>query len=434
MNISVFGLGYVGTVCLGCFAELGHKLIGVDIDINKINQINRGESPIIERRIDEMINSHVIKENIVATEDLKYAVTNTEMSIICVGTPNGDNGSLNISAVENVIIKIGNAIIDKFEFHTIVIRSTVPPGSIKHLEKMIEQESGKIAREDFGLVMNPEFLREGSAVSDFMNPPFVLIGSECTNALNQVKVIYKNIKAKKLVTSLEIAEMIKFVNNSYHALKIAFANEIGNICYGLNIDSDKLMDVFVEDKVLNISKKYFKPGFAYGGSCLPKDLMGINSIAQGLQIPTPVLNNIEKSNNFQIKRLTNLIKQQKCSSVGFLGIAFKSGTDDLRNSPIIEVMKSLINKNYKIKAYDVNVNINLLKGSNLEYIKVNLVNLDKILAKSIPEVCSYSEIIIITNYEEQYFSYKHLYEGKIVIDLTKKLNENKQLYNYLSIN
>ena len=285
MNISIFGLGYVGCVGLGCLAEQGHYLTGVDVDKIKVELINGGKATIVEKGIDELIEKNF--KRIKATSDSLAGVMNSEAAIICVGTPNNENGHLDMTHIYGVAKEIGLALRNKKEFFTIAIRSTVMPGTNRKLAEIISQCSGKINGKDFGIVSNPEFLREGSAVADFFNPPYTVLASDSDKALETMKKVYQSLKAEVVETDIGSAELIKFVNNSFHGLKVVFANEVGRICKALGVDSRNLMDLFVKDTILNISPYYFKPGFAYGGSCLPKDLKALNSIAHDKYVKLP---------------------------------------------------------------------------------------------------------------------------------------------------
>ena len=433
MNISVFGLGYVGSVCVGCLSDMGHSLIGVDISPEKISSVNNGQPPIVEKDLNELFLTNFRKGLISATSDINNAVLISDITLVCVGTPNDESGHLDTTIVEKVISDIGLALRDKETFHVIVIRSTVPPNTIDSLEVILESKSGKKTDKDFSIVMNPEFLREGSAVADFFNPPYILVGTNNNKSFNLIKMMYSGIDSKVIRVVPKIAEMIKFVNNSFHALKITFANEIGNICYDLNINSNELMEVFVQDRQLNISSKYFKPGFAYGGSCLPKDLEGVLQIAKDLRVNTPVLNSIRESNNLQIKRLIKFITGLNIKSLGFLGFAFKKGTDDVRNSPILDVIHYFLMNDYKICVYDQNINISKLTGMNKKYLKASIGLNMNIFSENAIKVCNESDLIIISNSDQEYFIDDKYLLNKTIIDLTRAfshLSKKTNYYNY----
>lgn len=336
-----------------------------------------------------------------ATTDVEYAVLNTDISIICVGTPSTDIGRLNFDFIYTVASQIGKALKDKNTFHVITIRSTVHPGTNKKVAEIIEKESGKKFNVDFAMVSNPEFLREGTAVNDYYNPAFTLIGSDNEKALSIMEEVYNEIDAPIYKTDFEVAEIIKYVNNTFHALKIPFGNEIGHICKAMNIDSHKVMDLFCKDDKLNISSYYFKPGFAYGGSCLPKDLGSLVRLSKDLNVETPVIESICKSNEMQKEMLLNKIIKVDKKEIGILGLSFKAGTDDLRESPIIDVIERLIGKGFNVKIYDKNVNLSRLIGSNKSYIEKKLPHLASLIT-DLDTVVNESELLIITNKEDEF--------------------------------
>jgi GDP-mannose 6-dehydrogenase len=397
MNISIFGLGYVGCVSLGCLAKNGHKVIGVDVEQNKIDLINTGKPTIIESEIDHIIKEVYDQERISATQDYRDAVKNSDLSFIAVGTPSTDEGHLDLSYIFRVAEQIGEALAEKAGFHTVVIRSTVMPGTNKKLGEVIEQKSGKLKNKDFAVVSNPEFLREGSAVLDYYNPPVTVIGSDNQEAIKQVSSLYEQLPAPIKVVSIEVAELIKYVNNAWHALKITFGNEVGNICKKLGIDSHEVMDLFVMDKQLNLSAYYLKPGFAYGGSCLPKDLKGLKTLAHDFYLSSPILESIEYSNNVQKKNAIRLIEKHDTRNAAILGFSFKEGTDDLRYSPIVEVAEYMLGKGYNLRIYDKNVSVSKLTGTNRDYINKHIPHLADMISDDISLVIKNAELVIITH-------------------------------------
>lgn len=434
MKISVFGLGYVGCVSLGCLSNNGHYVIGVDISEVKVNLINSGKATIVEKDIDEIINDRYQKKSIHATTNPFEAVEQTELSIIAVGTPSSENGHLNLNYVFNVAKNIGEGLKNKNGFHTIAIRSTILPGTCNKVAGIIEEVSGKKNNEDFAVVVNPEFLREGSAVQDYYNPPYTLIGGENEYAIQQVSSIYESINSEIIVTDTNVAELMKYVNNSFHALKVTFGNEVGNICKALGIDSHKLMDIFVKDTQLNISPYYLKPGFAYGGSCLPKDLKGLKILAHDLYLDVPVISNIEKSNTVQIERAIKYFEDYKNKKIAFLGISFKAGTDDLRNSPTVNVIETLLGKGYTIKIFDQNVHYSQLTGANKEYLESHLPHFSQLFLNDIKEIIEWAEVIVISNNEEIYFENLRDIDDAMIIDFVRL---NKELFdkpNYTGLN
>ena len=417
MKVSIFGLGYVGCVSLGCIAQNGYQTLGVDINETKVNLINNGKPTIIEKDIDKIIEEQFIAKKIAATTDYKKAIRETDVSIICVGTPSTKEGHLNLNYIYKVASEIGEELKTKNNFHTVAIRSTVLPGTNRKVGEIIEKISGKKRNVDFGIVSNPEFLREGSAVSDYYNPAVTVIGSDNERSLDLVEKIYEKINAPIARVSIKEAEIIKYINNSFHALKISFANEVGNICKELDIDSRNVMELFCMDDQLNISPYYFKPGFAYGGSCLPKDLKGLRTLSHDNYIVSPILEAIENSNNNQKRVAINLIESHNVKKIGILGLSFKAGTDDLRYSPIVEVAEYFLGKGCALKIFDKNVSLSKLSGTNKEYIDKHIPHLSELLSESINEVISDSELLIITHKIDGIKKIIEKYNNKKFIDL-----------------
>lgn len=434
MNISIFGLGYVGCVSLGCLAQNGHKVIGVDVNQNKIDLINQGKPTIIEAEIDLIIKEQHAAGSIIATTDSEMAVFNSEISIIAVGTPSSEKGHLNLNYIFTVAEKIGNAISKKDEFHIVALRSTVMPGTCDKIADIIEKSSGKKRNEAFAVVDNPEFLREGTAVKDYYNPPLTLIGSDNKEAAAKVARLYEQLPAEIIISDLKVAEIMKYVNNTYHALKISFGNEVGNICSELGIDSHEVMDIFCKDKQLNISPYYFKPGFAYGGSCLPKDLKGLQTLAHDLYVNVPVIDSIDKTNENQIARATKMIYKYWNKKLGFLGLSFKEGTDDLRNSPAVRVIESLLGKGADITVYDKNVNTTMLTGTNKDYIDARIPHLSKLLNSDLEEVISKSDVLVVNTKEKEFIERLKTIDNKIIIDFVRLGDEFLDKKNYRGIN
>lgn len=435
MRISIFGLGYVGCVSLGCLARNGHNVIGVDVSEIKIRQINSGLPTIIEKEIDVIIKEEHLKGTISATKDFVFAVTNSEVSIIAVGTPATSTGHLNLNYIFNVAKNIGEGIREKKIFHTVAIRSTVLPGTGDKCARIIERTSGKKEGKDFAIVSNPEFLREGTAVYDYYHPPITLIGSLNKKAAEIVASMYYQIPGVTIITDLKVAEMMKYVNNSFHALKVSFANEVGNICSAAKIDSHKVMEIFCMDKELNISPYYLKPGFAYGGSCLPKDLKGLQTLAHDLYVEAPLIHCIERTNQLQINRAIEIISHLNKRKLGFLGISFKQGTDDLRNSPAVAVIEALLGKGFEIKIYDKNVNLSKLTGTNKEYIDERIPHLSKLMVSRLEEMVEDSEVIVINNREKEYLDILSETEsGAYIIDMIRLPETVRKRKNYIGIN
>lgn len=434
MNISIFGLGYVGCVSLGCLAKLGHKVIGIDVNQTKVDQINSGKATIVEKDIEGIISEQRKAGNLEATTNSNEAVQRTEMSIIAVGTPSSERGHLNLEYIFNVAEQIGRALKDKSDFHIIVIRSTIMPGTCDKVAEIIRSISGRKRNESFAIVNNPEFLREGTAVKDYFNPPLTLIGSDNNQAADLVAKLYLELPGEIVITELKIAEIMKYVNNTFHALKVSFGNEIGNICSELGIDSHKVMDIFCKDKQLNISPYYFKPGFAYGGSCLPKDLKGLQTLAHDNYVEVPVISSIHKTNIIQIQRAINLIYKYSNKKLGFLGLSFKEGTDDLRNSPAVAVIEALSGKGCQIKIYDKNINISLLTGTNKEFINSKIPHLSSLMVEDIQTIIDTCDVIIVNTKESEFIPILKEVNDKIIIDLVR-LDEGMLVSkNYKGIN
>ena len=433
MKISIFGLGYVGCVGAACLAKLGHHIIGTDVSENKVKLMNQGRPTIIEAEINELIKEGHDKGLIESTMDYHYAVHNSEISFIVVGTPSSKEGHLNLSYIYKVAHQIGEALKDKDEFHIIAIRSTVLPGTNQKVGEIVAEASGKERGKDFTIVSNPEFLREGTAVQDYMNPPLTFVGTDSEYAEKKFREIYADIPGEFISTDIKVAEMMKYVNNTFHALKIVFGNEVGNICKALDIDSHKVMEIFCKDKQLNISPYYFKPGFAYGGSCLPKDSKALRTLAHDLYVDVPVLNAIDPSNEIQKKIAVDIIKSKGRRKVGILGLSFKAGTDDLRNSPIVDVAEALHGKGYEIHIYDKNVRVSQLTGTNADFIASKLPHLHEIITDDLDAVCSECDVLVITNKEKEFSDVPVRYPHKCIVDLVRQFKELDYDGNYEGI-
>jgi GDP-mannose 6-dehydrogenase len=435
MNISIFGLGYVGCVSLGCLAKNGFNVIGVDVNSDKVNQINKGIATIVENEIDEIISSALRNNSIRATTNVDEAVNQTEISIICVGTPSTEKGHLNLDYIYKVAENIGSALKHKGSYHIIAIRSTILPGTCEKVGRIIEMASGKHEGADFDIVDNPEFLREGTAVQDYFNPPLTLLGSNSDKALSIIEQLYTSIKAPVVKVDIRTAEIMKYINNTFHALKISFANEVGNVCSELNIDSRKVMEILCMDKQLNISPYYMKPGFAYGGSCLPKDLGGLQTLAHDLYIDIPLIDSINKTNQIQIQRAIKKLSKFYGKRILFLGISFKAGTDDLRNSPHVELVENLMGRGFDIKIFDKNINIARLTGKNLDFISSKIPHLTDLLQTGeLLDVIQGSDVIVVSNKEPYFIEALEKINNKVIIDMVG-LNHTIQSHNdYIGIN
>ncbi|GAC1675282.1 MAG: nucleotide sugar dehydrogenase [Candidatus Acidiferrum sp.] len=432
MNISVFGLGYVGTVSAGCLAHDGHHVIGVDPVRTKVDLINSGHTPIIEADIGEIIVAAVKAGLLRATDDQDQAIRDTELSFVCVGTPSQANGNLDLRYIRRVCELIGNAIKNKSARHTIVIRSTILPGTMHQIViPVLEECSGKKAGVDFGLCNNPEFLREGSAVKDFNSPPKTVIGELDRASGDLLSALYEKLDAPLIRTDLQTAEMVKYVDNCWHALKIGFANEIGNLSKSLSLDAHEVMKIFCQDKKLNISTAYLTPGFAFGGSCLPKDLRALSYKAKSHDLALPILSAILPSNEMQVERGLQLIMRKGHKRIGVLGFSFKAGTDDLRESPVIEVIERLVGKGYDLRIYDKNVNVAKLVGANRDFILNHIPHISKLMVDGIDAVLDHAETVVIGNKDPEFSSVPgRLHNGQRLVDFVRITDRRSDNGNY----
>ncbi len=421
MKISIFGLGYVGAVSAGCLAQEGHTVIGVDPYQPKVDLINSGQTPVIEDEIGAIVSAAVKSGALRATTDVQNAVNNSEMSFICVGTPSLLNGGLDLKYVRNVCEQIGEAIRQKDGFHVVVARSTMLPGTMSDVViPVLEEASGKKAGVDFGVCNNPEFLREGTAVYDFYHPPKTVIGETDSKSGDLLASIYAKLDAPLIKTDVRTAEMVKYSDNVWHALKVGFANEIGNISKAVGLDGHAVMEIFCQDTKLNLSPYYMKPGFAFGGSCLPKDVRALTYKAHSLDVDVPILDSIMVSNKYQVERGLNMITEKGNKQIGILGFSFKAGTDDLRESPIVELIERLLGKGYDLKLYDKNVNLAKLVGANRDYIMNQIPHISKLMVSSIDDVLAHGRTIVIGNGDKEFASVMdRLKDGQVIVDLVR---------------
>jgi GDP-mannose 6-dehydrogenase len=396
MRISIFGMGYVGAVCAGCLANRGHSVIGVDISDVKVDLINSGRSPIVEPGLDELLRSGVAAGRIRATTNTADAVRDSDLSMICVGTPSLRNGDLDLHYVENVAREIGTALRDKSGWHTVVVRSTVLPGSVKNrIIPLLENASGKRAGHDFGVAVNPEFLRESTAIADYDAPPMTVIGEFDARSGEELAAIYAELPAPIIRKPIEVAEMVKYTCNVWHATKITFANEIGNIAKGLGVDGRQVMDVICQDHKLNLSSYYLRPGYAFGGSCLPKDVRALDFRASQVHAEHPLISSLMRSNEIHARRAFELVQSFGERRVGMLGLSFKAKTDDLRESPLVELAEMLIGKGYELSIFDENVEYARVHGANREYIRSRIPHISSLLKPSVDEVVEASDIVVV---------------------------------------
>lgn len=435
MNISIFGLGYVGTVSAACLASDGHQLIGVDPIHTKVDLINNGKSPIVEADIGEIIASTVESGRLRATMDAAEAIRKTELSFVCVGTPSQSNGNLDLGYIRRVCEQIGEALKHKAERHTVVVRSTVLPGTMRKIViPVLEETSGKKAGFDIGVCHNPEFLREGSAVQDFKCPPKTVIGELDRASGDALASLYGKIQAPLIRTCIETAEMVKYVDNCWHALKIGFANEIGNISKALAVDAHEVMKIFIQDKKLNISPAYLLPGFAFGGSCLPKDLRALAYQAKIHDLLLPILTSILPSNELQVTRGLKLIMATGHKRIGVLGFSFKPGTDDLRESPMIEVIERLIGKGYDLRIYDANVKIASLVGANRDFIFNRIPHISRHMVGDIDAVLDHAQTVVIGNKDPNFRKVPELLRrDQVLVDFVRIIDRSSGDGNYEGI-
>ncbi|MGE3403287.1 MAG: nucleotide sugar dehydrogenase [Vicinamibacterales bacterium] len=398
MRVSVFGLGYVGSVSAASFAADGHEVVGVDVNPGKVQAVNEGRSPIVEPGLEQLLQEGVGSGRLRATSSTDEAVRDTDLSLICVGTPSRKNGSLDLTYLVRVCEQIGEALKDKPSYHVVVVRSTVLPGTTHgQVIPALERTSGKKYGEGFGVSVNPEFLREGTALKDFRQPPLTLVGHNHAADAAPTKALYEGIDAPLYSTSIRVAEMMKYTSNTWHAVKVVFANEIGNLCKRVGIDSHEVMEIFCKDDKLNLSPYYLKPGFAFGGSCLPKDVRALQYRAKEVDLDMPLINSVLDSNRMQVEHAIERVVDTGRKKVGLLGFSFKAGTDDLRESPMVILAEALLGKGYELCIYDRNVSLARLVGANKQYIEEQIPHLSRHLCESIDEVIARSEVIVVGN-------------------------------------
>ena len=421
MRVSVFGLGYVGCVSAASFAGDGHEVVGVDVNADKVASINAGCSPIVEPGLEDLLQECSSAGRLRATTDTADAIRSTDVSLLCVGTPSRKNGSLDLQYLERVSEEVGRALRDKKDYHVVVVRSTVLPGTTHSLViPALERESGKKYGDGFGVSVNPEFLREGTALKDFRKPPLTLVGHNHAADASGTIALYQAIDAPLVSTSIRVAEMMKYTSNTWHALKVVFANEIGNLCKKLDVDSHEVMDIFCRDEKLNLSPYYLKPGFAFGGSCLPKDVRALQYRAKEVDVELPMISQILPSNRGQIQQALDQVLETGKKQVGLLGFSFKAGTDDLRESPIVILAEALLGKGVSLKIYDKNVSMAKLVGANKDYITKQIPHLSSLLCNTVEEVIDGSEVIVVGNQAPEFVqAVMSCRPDQIVIDLVR---------------
>ena len=396
MKISVFGLGYVGAVSCACLPELGHEVIGVDISQQKVSMINNGQSPVVEEGINELIDAAVKAGKLRATDDARAAVLGTEVSLISVATPSNPNYTPNLTAVDAVVRAIGEAIREKADHHTVVLRSTVQPGTTEsRILPILEAAAGRRVGDRLSLVFNPEFLREGSSVKDFHLPPQTVVGSVDEQGYVVMEKMYADLPGLFVRTSCPVAESVKYLCNVFHALKIVFANEAGSVLKACGLDGREVMKIFCQDTQLNISAAYLRPGFAFGGSCLPKEVKGFLTLAREKDVPIPAIGGLLDSNEAHVDRAFAMIAREGRKKVALFGLAFKPGTDDMRDSPLVQLAERMLGKGFDLAIYDNFVKISRLLGKNKEFIEREIPHLDRLLADTPETALKDAEIIVM---------------------------------------
>jgi len=418
LSISVFGMGYVGSVTAACFAHVGHHVTGVDVSPAKVEMMAAGRSPIIEARMSELVEEAHKAGRLCATTDAAEAIRNSEISFVCVGTPSLRSGKLDLGYVERVVHEIGVALKQKNSYHVIVLRSTVLPGTTESLViPTVEMASGRRAGTDFAVCYNPEFMREGTAVADFLQPPYTVLGAQDPKHLAVARKLYETIPGAVFETSIPVAEMVKYVCNAFHAVKIGFANEVGTLCKSLGVDTEAVTKIYTSDTKLNISPAYLSPGFAFGGSCLPKDLRALGHRAKELDLGLPLLDSILPSNTLHIDRAVEAVLRTGKKKVSFLGLSFKSGTDDLRESPQVQMIKRLLGEGCQVRVWDRDVSLGRLAGSNRQYIEEVIPHIGSLLSADLEEVMRGGEVVVVATRIEKGQLARCLAKEQIVIDL-----------------
>ena len=403
MRISIFGMGYVGVVCAGCLAEAGHEITGVDVSPLKVELLRQGKAPVVEPGLEDILSRQVASGRLRATSNTAQAVQDSELSMICVGTPPRKNGALDLRYVRAVCREIGEALRRKSDYHVVVVRSTVIAGTVRGtVIPLLEAASGKRAGVDFGVAINPEFLRESTAIEDYLNPPMTVIGELDARSGEALAQLYADLPGALFRRSIEVAEVVKYACNAWHAAKITFANEIGAFAKGAGVDGRAVMEIVCADKKLNISPYYMRPGFAFGGSCLPKDLRALVYRAQQLDVELPMLSSVMRSNKAQIEKAVELIESFGARRVGLLGLSFKADTDDLRESPLVELAQQLIGKGFELSIYDRNVQYARIHGANRDYINNTIPHVSSLLEADLDQVIDKSEIMVVGNRDAQF--------------------------------
>ncbi len=435
MNIAIFGLGYVGTVTAACFSGLGHNVIGVDTSPEKVAKFNAGTSPVLEPGVPELLAEGLAAGRLRATIDAAEAVQNTDISLVAVGTPSRANGDIDLTYIERVAADIGTALqtSEREGQHVLVIRSTVLPGTADIAGRILSETSGRTLGEGCGVAVNPEFLREGQGVADFMEPPLIMVGADDETTAKLVMSLYDGIEAERIVEPVRLAEMVKYANNSWHATKVTYANEIGVIAQSLGIDGTRVMEILCADTKLNISKAYMRPGFAFGGSCLPKDVRAITHAAKASDVAVPLLSSLLVSNSIHTQRVIDRLLDWHPDRIGFTGLAFKAGTDDLRESPIVEVVERMLGKGFDCVIHDAEVNAPDLIGGNRAYIEAEIPHLNRLLMDELSELVDDSDVLVVAKSSDELVELIRANPDKPVLDLVRLPEDIRVRDNYVGV-
>ena len=426
--VSVFGLGYVGAVSMACLASREHSVIGVDPDTRKTTLVSSGKAPLVEPGLDELLTEGVENNFVSVTASPAYAVNNSQISFVCVGTPSREDGGCDTKYLEEVAKEIGLGLRSKSEFHVVAFRSTIPPGTCRNLlGPIIEEASGKVLAQDFGIAFHPEFLRECTAIEDFYNPPKTVVGASDPRTASILSDLYIGVDDDVILTSIEAAEMVKYVDNTWHATKVCFANEVGRLAKACGVDSRDVMDIFAKDTKLNISSYYMKPGFAFGGSCLPKDVRGMAKLARTKGVDVPLFDSLHPSNDHQILHALELVKNARSKKVALLGVTFKPGTDDLRESPMLTLLDLMIADGFDVRVYDPNLDLGAALEHHCKHSKAKAAGgegatdyLKAAVARSAEEAVSTSDTLIVAHDLPEFVeAVEGNPRGKRVIDLAR---------------
>ncbi len=436
MNISIFGLGYVGAVSLACLARDGHTVYGVDVDLGKLALIGEGKTPVVEEGMIDLMQQVVASGRVSVTPDVRAAMVNTELSLICVGTPSAANGSQDQSAMLRLARDLGAFMREKSTKHTFVFRSTLVPGTVEEvLRPIMESESGKHDGVDFHLCFQPEFLREGTSIRDYDQPPFTIVGASCPEPVELLRQLFGHLPCQFHRTSIRSAEMVKYSCNDFHALKITFANEMARLCEAMGVDPFEVMDLVCKDTQLNISKAYLRPGFAFGGSCLPKDLRATLYLAKMRDVELPMLGGIMQSNQAHLDHAIRKVMASGKRRIGMIGLSFKTGTDDLRESPMVALAEHFFGKGLSLLVYDPEVNLSKLLGANRRFIEQHLPHIGCLMKNDLEDVMAESDVLVVGLADPKVVDglQRHLRDDQIVIDLARLPDRGELRGEYLGL-